>query len=50
MGRKESNQTNKNTFCILNLTNYEFPCEIIMQLSKNSYTNKGRTYQTLFLF
>ena len=27
---------------------YEFPCKIIMQLSRNSYTNKGRTYQTLF--
>ena len=32
-----------------NLTNYEFPCKIRMQLSRNSYTNQGRTYQGFFI-
>ena len=31
-----------------NLTNYEFPCKILMQLSRKSYTNQGRTYQISF--
>ena len=32
-----------------NLTNYEFQCKILMQLSKNSYTNQGQTYQIFFI-
>ena len=31
-----------------NMTNYEFPCKILMQLSRNSYTNQAQTYQISF--
>ena len=30
------------------LTNYELPCKILMQVSRNRYTNQGRTCQISF--